>query len=154
MLDALIEHPTYLEYPENDQWAKSIVDALMEHPTYLEYLEDDEWAQSILDALMEHPKYLEYLEDDGQWAKSIVDALMEHQKYLEYLEDDGRVVAFEDILMSGWAEFAIEHPPSQTTLEEDCAIVIVLAAVVSGNYTLLPDSDVDTLCAWYQRQLE
>ena len=99
----------------------------------------------MVDTLMEHPRYLEYLEDD-KWVESMVDTLMEHPRYLEYLEDDEWMVAFADIF--------IEHPLNQTTLEEDCAILILIAAVMSGNYTLPPDSDVDRLCAWYRRQVE
>ena len=78
--------------------------------------------------------------------ESMVDTLMEHPRYLEYLEDDEWMVAFADIF--------IEHPLNQTTLEEDCAILILIAAVMSGNYTLPPGSDVDRLCAWYRRQVE
>ena len=67
------------------------------------------------------------------------------RRYLEYLDDDEWVVAFTESLM--------EHPLYQTTPEEDCAILILMAAVMSGDYTLPPDSDVDRLCAWYRRQV-
>ena len=78
----------------------------------------------------------------------MVDALMAHPRYLEYLEDeDGELVkAFTNAMM--------EHPAYQTTPEEDCATVILMAAVMSGDYALPPDSDVDRLCAWYLSQSE
>ena len=77
--------------------------------------------------------------------ESMVDALMEHPRYLEYLDDDEWVVAFTESLM--------EHPMYQTTPEEDCAIIILMAAVMSGDYTLPQDSVVDRLCAWHRVQV-
>ena len=101
-------------------------------------------SQDVVDALLEHPKYLEYLENDD-WVDGFVNALLEHPAYLEYLDDDE------------WVDFThalLEHPDYKTTPEEDCATVILMAVVMSDDHTLLPpESDKESLCAWYLGEL-
>ncbi len=87
----------------------------------------DDTVNKLVDALLAHPTYVEYLEDDEGLAESMVNALMANAKYQEYLE---------------------------TTPEEDCATVILMAVVIAGDYTLPPDSDVDRLCTWYLSQTQ
>ena len=48
----------------------------------------------------------------------------------------------------------LEHPAYQTTPEEECATLILMAVAASGDYTLPLDSEVDDLCEWYASQLE
>ena len=103
-------------------------------------------SQDVVDALLEHPKYLEYLENDD-WVDGFVNALLEHPAYLEYLDDDEWVEDFTHALL--------EHPDYKTTPEEDCATVILMAVVMSDDHTLLPpESDKESLCAWYLGELE
>ncbi len=122
--DRIAQNPA----PLHEETVNSLVDALLSHPRYLEYLEDDEGqAEAMVEALLANPKYVEYLEADEGLAESLVDAFMANTQYQEYLE---------------------------TTPEEDCASVILMAAVISGDYTIPPDSDVDSLCAWYLGQTQ
>ena len=74
-------------------------------------------------------------------AEQIVDALMENPRYQEYLEDDEWVTQFVDEM--------VRHPLYQTTPREDCAQIILMAAVISGEYTMPPATEVERLCAWY-----
>lgn len=83
-------------------------------------------------------------EDREENASAMVDALMASPKYLSYLQDDKWVEEFTNAMMA--------HPASQTTPREDCATIILMAAVMSGDYTLPPESDADRLCAWYINQ--
>ena len=72
----------------------------------------------------------------------LVDALMANSKYQEYLEDDEWIEDFTKAMM--------EHHLMETTAEEECGTVILMATVMMGDYTTLPTgSEVDTLCAWY-----
>ena len=107
----------------SDEDVDKIVDRVVENPTQLHA----DTVNTLVDALLAHPRYLEYLEDDEGLAESFVDAFMDNAKYQEYLA---------------------------STPEEDCATVILMAAVISGEYTLPPDSDVDRLCAWYLGQTQ
>ena len=100
-----------------------IVDRVAENPVPLH----EDTVNRMVDALLAHPTYLEYLEDDEGLATAMVEALLANPKYQEYLE---------------------------TTPKEDCATVILMAAVISGDYNLPPDSDVDMLCAWYFGQTQ
>ena len=118
-----------------------IVDRMVQNPAPL----DEDTVNRLVDAMLSHPKYLEYLENDEGLADSMVDALMDHPKYLEYLQDDEWIEVFTNAMMA--------HPMYQTTPEEDCATVIVMASVMSGEYTLPPESESDALCAWYANQL-
>ena len=118
-----------------------IVDRMVQNPAPL----DEDAVNRLVDAMLSHPKYLQYLENDEGLADSMVDALMAHPKYLEYLQDDEWVEVFTNTMMA--------HPMYQTRPEEDCATVILMASVISGEYTLPPESEVDTLCAWFANQL-
>ena len=100
----------------------------------------DEDIDRIVDRMEETPLKVED-------ANAIVDALMSHPQYLKYLElDDEWVTAVVNAMM--------QHPLYQTTPEEDCATVILMAAVIGGDYNLPPDSEVENLCAWYLNQTE
>ena len=77
-------------------------------------------------------------------AERFVDALMAHPRYVEYLEGDEMVKKFTNAML--------EHPSFQTTPAEDCATLILMAAVIAGDYSLPADSEVDSLCAWYLDQ--
>ena len=87
----------------------------------------------------------EFTDED---ADKIVEALMTNEQYQALLEDaDGtRVKAMTNAMM--------EHPSMQTTQGEDCATVILMAAVISGDYTVPPDADSDRLCEWYADRIE
>ena len=126
----------------SDETIDKIADRIAQNPPRLH----EDTVNNMVNALMAHPKYLEYLEDDEDTVNNMVDALMAHPKYLEYLEDDEWVEDFTNAIMA--------HPMYQTTPEEDCVTVILMAAVMSGDYTLPPESDVDRLCAWYISQSE
>ena len=78
----------------------------------------------------------------------MVDAFMNHPRYVEYLEDADGAAA------EAMTNAMLEHPSFQATPEEDCAAVILMASVISGEYTLPPDSEVDRLCAWYLQQAQ
>ncbi len=101
----------------------------------------DEDLDKLADRISEDPPKLH--ED---MADQMVDALMAHPRYLEFLEDDRRVELFTNALL--------ERPLYQTTPEEDCATVLLMAAVMSGEYEVPPDSDTERLCAWYLDQVE
>ena len=88
---------------------------------------------------------LEFTEKD---ADRFVEALMTNERYQAYLADeDGEMV-------KAMTEAMMEHPSMQTTRGEDCVTVILMAAVMSGDYAVPPDSDVDRLCDWYLGQIE
>ena len=87
----------------------------------------------------------EFTEED---ADKFVEALMTNERYQAFLADeDGEMV-------KAMTEAMMEHPSMQTTRGEDCATVILMAAVMSGDYAVPPDSDVDRLCDWYLGQIE
>ena len=94
----------------------------------------DEDINRIVDRVAEQP----LSEDD---ADRFVDALMDNPKYQEYLNDEEWVDEFPNAMM--------EHPTMRTTAEEDCATVILMAAVMSGEYDMPPESETEKLCAWY-----
>ena len=86
----------------------------------------DQIAAATVDSLMENPTYLEYLEDD-QWVDAFTEAFLSNPKYQQYLD---------------------------TTEREDCASIILMATVLSQDYSNLPrDHEVDTLCDWYKDQI-
>ena len=107
----------------SDEDVDKIVDRVAENPVPLH----EDTINRMVDAMLSHPRYLEYLEDDDGLAEAMVDAFMANSQYQEFLE---------------------------TKPEEDCAGVILMAAVISGDYTLPPDSDVDRLCEWYLGQTQ
>ena len=76
----------------------------------------------------------------------MVEAFMSHPRYLEYLDDDAWVETFTTALL--------EHPSYQVTPEEECVATILMASVISGDYTMPSDSEVEGLCAWYVTQSE
>ena len=125
----------------SDEDIDKIVDRMAQTPAQL----DEETVSRMVDAQMSHPRYLEYLEDDV-WVEAMVDALMSHPRYLEYLEDDTWIANMVEVQMT--------HPSYQTTPQEDCAQLIVMAAVMSGDYTLPAVGDEERLCAWYESQME
>ena len=103
-------------------------------------LSDDD-IDRIVDRMVENPRVIH--EDS---IEDFVDAFLDHPKYMEYLQDDEWIETFTDAMMV--------HPMVETTPKEDCTTIILMAAVMSGDYTLPPDSDVDQLCTWYLSQLE
>ena len=126
----------------SDEDIDKVVDRITQTPTKL----DEETVDRMVDAFMAHPKYMEYLEDDAQM-DALVDAFMAHPRYLEYLETD-------DEYVEALANAMMEHPSYQTTAQEDCTQLIVMAAVMSGAYTLPAAGDEERLCAWYESQME
>ena len=81
-------------------------------------------------------------------AERMVAAMMTNATYLEFLEDaDGKVATAVTKAM-------LEHPSFQTTPEEDCAGLIVMAAVMSENYSLPNHTDTERLCDWYADNFE
>ena len=69
-------------------------------------------------------------------AAKLVDAMLSHPRYQEYIErgfDDEQVAKLVDAMLS--------HPLYQTTPEEDCATIILMAATMSGSYTLPTESE-------------
>ena len=92
---------------------------------------DEDTIASIVDALLEHPKYQESLEmtpeQEAAFVDAFVSAMIENPQYQEFLE---------------------------TTPKEDCITTIVMAAVISGDYTIPPDDDVERLCEFWRSQLE
>ena len=76
-------------------------------------------------------------------ADKFVEALMTNPKYQAYLADEDNTMV----------NAMLEHPAYQTTPAEDCATVILMAAVMSGEYELPPDDDKERLCAWYLEEV-
>ena len=99
----------------------------------------DEDIDKIADRIAQNPPELR----DAS-ARRIVDAMLTHPKYLE--DEDARVLAYTNAML--------EHPSYQTTLEEECVATILMASVISGDYTMPSDSEVEELCAWYVAQSE
>ena len=85
---------------------------------------------------------------DDSSAKRLAEAFLEHPRYLAYLEDG------ESEVVKAFTDAILEHPAYQTTPEEDCVNLILMAAVMAGDYSLPPDSEIDRMCEWYQRQTE
>ena len=120
---------------------------------------DEDTIASMVDALLEHPKYQESLEttpeQEAAFVDAMVDALLEHPGYQEFLETTPeQEAAFVDAMVDA----LLEHPGYQelfeTTPKEDCVTTIVMAAVISGDYTVPPDDDVERLCEFWRSQLE
>ena len=101
----------------------------------------DEDMERIADRIAESPVHEETV-------NQMVDAMMAHPTYLEYLDDaDGEMI-------EAFVTAMLEHPAYQTTPEEDCATLILMAVAASGDYTLPLDSEVDELCEWYTSESE
>ena len=107
------------------KWSFAVLLLLVAGLLGCQYEPSDQDIDRFVDALMEHPKYQEYLESDDI-ADTMVNSLMNNPKYQEYLE---------------------------TTPEQDCAVIILSAAVATGDYTVPAYEDTDRLCAWYKAQV-
>jgi hypothetical protein len=83
-------------------------------------------------------------QDREEFVEDLVEALMSNPKYLDYLEDDQWIEQFTNALL--------QNPEYLPTPREECAQVILMAAVIAGDYDLPPDSEVDDLCDWYLDQ--
>ena len=102
----------------------------------------DKDADRLVDTLLSHP---DYVADREESADRLVEALMSNQSYVDLLEDDKLVEEFANAMMA--------HPTMQTTPEEDCATLIVMAVVSegseSGNYAPPSTGETDRICEWY-----
>ena len=86
-------------------------------------------ADRFVEALLANPTYQDYLADASDFTTAdaglLVEAMMSNPTYQGYLE---------------------------TTPAEDCATVILMAAVLSGEYELPTGADKARLCDWYARE--
>ena len=75
----------------------------------------------------------------------MVEAFVSNPEYRPAMEtSEEEIRTMMDVMM--------EHPSMQTTPREHCVTVILMSVVMSGDYTLPPDSEGDRLCDWYMSQ--
>ncbi len=103
----------------------------------------DETIEHLVDRMMERQAGTPTELRDSTVAK-MVDAMLAHPAYQAYLDDDAWVEDFTSAMLV--------HPSMQTTPDEDCATIILMAAVMTGDYSLPPKAEADSLCAWYSTQ--
>ena len=113
---------------------------------------DDEMSdaeiRTLVNAMLDHPNFQEAVNWGDEEIQALVNAQASHPSFLD-------ATAWSDEEIQALVEAQFAHPAFQATEQEDCAQVILMAAVLAGDYDALPpDSEAERLCDWYSEQVQ